>query len=165
MPDRGSSDARLAIYWAKLAQGQEGTPKFHPLICPMIDVAVVAQAIWRSVLSPAARDRVAEDIELSAEVAERWVAFVAGLHDLGKVCPVLQLRKEARGLAGLYQGLPRSPAGNDAKHGQVTAAELPDVLVEWSGIEREVARRLAVMVGGQHGTFPRSDEIRRLRAG
>jgi CRISPR-associated endonuclease/helicase Cas3 len=54
----------------------------------MVDVAVVAQTMWCSVLSPAAHDRLTESLGLSVATAEHWVAFLAGLHDLGKVCPV-----------------------------------------------------------------------------
>lgn len=44
------------IFWAKTSQDKENFPNaFHPLMCHMIDVAVVTQSMWQEVLPQAAK--------------------------------------------------------------------------------------------------------------
>lgn len=98
----------VATYWAKLKSGQPGS--FHPLICHRLDVASVALALWHEVLSPAARMTLTAALGLPDErTAGSWLAFLAGLHDLGKACPAFQLRPEAGALAPLYGEVPSAP--------------------------------------------------------
>jgi hypothetical protein len=40
--------------WAKLPGNDHNSRSFHPLLCHMLDVAVVAHQMWRSVLPEAA---------------------------------------------------------------------------------------------------------------
>src|SRR5579875_2061121 len=76
------------LLWAKLARRPTGDPTipptFHPLICHLLDVAAVAQALWSHALSPRMRAWLAEALGLDEDAAGRWIAFLAGLHDLGK---------------------------------------------------------------------------------
>src|SRR4051812_12928743 len=111
MDSNAESAPPSVAYWAKLGRSAGNDACFHPLLCHMIDVAVVARAMWRDVLSAAARDRLGDALGLPADMAESWVAFLAGLHDLGKACPVFQLRREAAVLRALYAGLPAAPPG------------------------------------------------------
>lgn len=54
-------DAMLAL-WAKTAQSSKNPDAWHPLICHMIDVASVARAMWREVLTPALRARITDGL-------------------------------------------------------------------------------------------------------
>jgi hypothetical protein len=46
----------LQLFWAKTTHDPAGLPRaYHPLLCHMIDVAVVARRMWRDVLTRAAR--------------------------------------------------------------------------------------------------------------
>ena len=47
--------------WAKLGD-DDGSPGYHPLLCHMIDVAMVALETWRSVLSSRQRKEMARSL-------------------------------------------------------------------------------------------------------
>ncbi len=152
------------LLWAKLPKEKDGSRSFHPLICHMLDVAVVAREMWRSLLPEAARRRVTESLQLPESEAETWITYIAALHDLGKASPAFQLRNEAKNLFKIYEGLgtPSNIEAKDCPHGRVTAAELPQILEEEFGIEWQTANRLSVVIGGHHGTFPTSFELERI---
>jgi CRISPR-associated endonuclease/helicase Cas3 len=81
------------LLWGKTGDRQaDGTWPVHPLLCHMLDVEAVAQALWHEVLPAAARRGLAEGLRIEEEDAGRWVAFWAGLHDLGKVSPAFQAK-------------------------------------------------------------------------
>jgi CRISPR-associated endonuclease/helicase Cas3 len=149
------------LLWAKLPHGEHNGREFHPLICHMLDVAVVVREIWRSLLPDAARRRIAESLQLTPGGTETWITYLAALHDLGKASPAFQLRKEASHLFKIYEGLGKPPniEAKDCPHGRVTAGELPGILEEEFGLERQTADRLSVIIGGHHGTFPTSHEL------
>src|SRR6266508_757355 len=89
------------LLWAKLGKASKGELAeplpYHPLLCHCLDVAAVAEALWRECLAPAARHWLAGGLGLDDEEAGRWVAFLAGLHDVGKCAPAFQFqfRREA----------------------------------------------------------------------
>jgi CRISPR-associated endonuclease/helicase Cas3 len=147
--------------WAKLPGKDNHSRSFHPLLCHMLDVAVVAREIWRAVLPEAASQKLAAALRLSPEAAQRWITYLAALHDLGKASPAFQMRKEAQRLLMLYQafGSPPNVEASECPHGRVTAGELPEILASAFGMQQATADRLAVVIGGHHGTFPTSFEI------
>jgi CRISPR-associated endonuclease/helicase Cas3 len=164
-------------FWAKTGQGdrQDGQPKYHPVICHLADTAAVAMAIVRTYLSPVAKRHLAQGLGLSDEEALiRFCGFMAGSHDLGKVSPAFQFQVSDVGkiLAGetlydCWSSLPRERRQpKNAPHGLVTAATLPDYLVE-IGVGKalsprhaqRLARKLGTIVGGHHGFFPAQQEI------
>ena len=157
--------------WAKLGD-DDGSPGYHPLLCHMIDVAMVALETWRSVLSSRQRKEMARSLGFGEDqdAAGRWCAFLAGLHDLGKASPAFQFQVDRiraavrERLQGI--GLPTGPryGPNRTPHGIITAATLPDTLETDFGLDRLLARRIGVVVGGHHGIFPTSSEIQKVGA-
>lgn len=151
------------LLWAKLPQsGIETVPRcFHPLICHLIDVGVVARRIWRETIAESARREIASTFGINVDEAETWVTFIAALHDIGKASPVFQLRRESRHLHHLLVELGKPPniEARDCPHGRVTAHELPDLLQSIFGMNREVASSLATLTGGHHGIFPTSRDL------
>lgn len=165
-------------FWAKTGQGEKrenGQPKYHPVICHLADTAAVAMEIVRSHLSPVARQRLANGLGLPDDDSlVRFCGFMAGSHDLGKVSPAFQFQVSEVGklLAGetlydCWSSLPRERRKpRNAPHGLVTAATLPEYLVE-IGVGQELkprhakrlARKLGTVVGGHHGFFPAQQEI------
>ncbi|MBX6770503.1 MAG: CRISPR-associated helicase Cas3' [Chloroflexi bacterium] len=154
------------LLWAKLARGPAGEPTFHPLICHLLDVAAVARAMWDHVLSPRMRAWLAEALALDEDTARRWIAFLAGIHDLGKASPGFQLQDDAPPVLkdrlrayGLWFSapLPHPPA-----HGLVTAKALPPLLELELKLAAPVASRLGTIVGGHHGIFPCSKDLSAL---
>jgi CRISPR-associated endonuclease/helicase Cas3 len=158
-------------FWAKTGAGkfgQDGRPEYHPVICHLADTAAVAMEIVGSYLSPVAIATLETGLGLSGDSLVKCCGFLAGCHDLGKVSPAFQFQVDpvAKILAGgelydLWHSLPAVRRKGNAPHGLVTAKTLPEFLVE-TGLRRTLASRLAVIVGGHHGFFPSSDEIRKL---
>ncbi len=82
-------------FWAKTTHDFENLPNaYHPLICHLIDVACVAKAMWDDVLPEITKKRLAKPFGLQndLEKAGTIIAFLAGLHDLGKCSPPFALR-------------------------------------------------------------------------
>ena len=81
--------------WGKLASPDE-SPSYHPLLCHMVDVAMVTQGMWQYSLSPSQRRGLCSGLGLGQDedAAGLWCAFLAGLHDLGKASPAFQLQVE-----------------------------------------------------------------------
>lgn len=87
----------LLRFWAKTSDAADDPARqhaFHPLICHMIDVACVAEAMWRDVLPETTKKRLAEPFGLAGDPksAGKLIAFLIGLHDLGKCSPPFALR-------------------------------------------------------------------------
>ena len=145
---------------------------YHPLLCHMIDVAMVALETWRSVLSSKQRREMARSLGFGEDqdAAGRWCAFLAGLHDLGKASPAFQLQVHRIRAAVRERlqsiGLPTGPRYGPKRtpHGIITAATLPEILEIDFGLDRLLARRIGVVVRGHHGIFPASSEILKVVA-
>ncbi|MGE5594755.1 MAG: CRISPR-associated endonuclease Cas3'', partial [Hyphomicrobiales bacterium] len=134
---------------------------FHPLICHMLDVAAVAEQIWDNVLPPVTRGRVANAFGAADDTAARsWVAFLAGLHDLGKSCPLWQQKFDRQHWKErLAEFLPcREVRQRDPGHGAVTARVVESLLTTRFGVSEWMAWSLAEVLGGHHGYFPESFE-------
>jgi len=140
--------AALAL-WAK-----SGDP-FHPLLAHMLDTAAVAkEVLYRE--PPRSLALYAEDWRLSEEKAARWVAFLVGLHDLGKASPVFQAgwpegaRRVREAGFSLEEGL------DWVAHGVFTELFLRQLLKE-KGLPKRATNDLAAALGAHHG-FPASGE-------
>jgi CRISPR-associated endonuclease/helicase Cas3 len=151
----------LYVLWAKTGHAEDGRRSWHPLICHLIDVAATALALWDRT-SPACQRFFATGFGVDGEAAARWVAFFAGLHDVGKASPAFQLQESARGAfawnlpgrlraGGLYV---RAGHIDSIPHGAITAEVLSSLLVEESALDARLAATIATAVGGHHGTFP-----------
>ena len=150
-----AEDAALRVLWAKTGEGGS----WHPLICHMIDVAMVARHLWREVLSPAARARLATELGLSAAHAEAWIAFWAGLHDIGKASPAFAaLKSRVRGEAVKAALRCPSPIDDSPHHGEITTHVLRPLLPEL-GLTPALAAQVAAVVGGHHGVFASHDRV------
>lgn len=156
-----TGDIDPIVLWAKWPRKKEAT-SYHPLLCHLIDVAVVTRLLWSEVLSPAARRRFADALGVSEATAGVWVAFWAGLHDLGKAAPTFQFLVPPAEPQLLAAGL-RNTASDQNKpaHGTISAYVLSDLLSDEFGLDPALARRVAVSVGGHHGAFPTSDDLNR----
>jgi len=150
---RGLGREAFWALWAKAPDGPD--ERYHPLLYHLIDVAMVAQALWTRGLTPGAR-QVCADHSLHRKTAVgTWMAFLAALHDLGKAWPGFQYRSphmhNRLRAAGLL--LPPLPSTLPT-HGEVTTALLQDILHEQFGMPQRLARTVSYAVGAHHGTFP-----------
>lgn len=144
--------------WAKTAGEQDSAQhSFHPLVCHLIDTAMVLKEYWEHVASPGFRRYVSEGLGLDEPVAGNWVAFLGAQHDLGKATPPFQ-SQWPRGKAILEElGYYFPEQSRWVAHGVITAVLVQRVLTRL-GVPAQLAIRLATTVGGHHGLFPRASE-------
>ena len=155
----------LSAFWAKRSETRTGKPAYHPLLCHLLDVAAVVDALWGEVLPAELRRRIAEGFGIDEPAAGRWLSFWGALHDLGKLSPAFQLRPPDETVAERLRaaGLSWQPERPDVvPHGVVTALALEELLPQF-GLSCELSLRVASLVGGHHGVFPRSADLNDLR--
>ena len=168
------------LLWAKQPRGEPLSTNYHPLLCHLIDVALVAQALWDRVLPAATRhwvttslqyhgDRAIEP-EIGDAATRAWLTWWAGVHDVGKASPPFQLKDRHDGVSRTKERLevehfwfPDSVLkGMDVPHGTISAWVLrtdPPKGIRPVGISQTVAQRVGTLVGGHHGTFPSLSKV------
>lgn len=171
-------DSSLVRLWAKTSHDKENLPDaFHPLICHMIDVASVAEAMWNSSLPDVTKRRLAKPFGLDSDLnrAGKVIAWLAGLHDLGKCSPPFALRGMKDSNAGqtrrLYAHLyantefdcEQCTCASKAPHGFVTSLTLPEILQNEYGMPAKLAREISELIGGHHGTFAKSSDVQEIK--
>lgn len=155
------------VFWGKWGFAKDdhlpdAVVAVHPLFCHMVDVAVVARALWEEVCTPASRQALAGGLGLPTEdAAGRWVDFFAGSHDVGKATLAFGLQKPRAAGPLRAVGLRSVPAvaemdRKQQPHGLATAVLLPPLLGEL-GLPKLVALRVGDLLGGHHGLFPARD--------
>ncbi len=152
------------LFWAKLSRKPDAPRPFHPLACHMVDVAIVARVLWHDVLPPAARQQIARALEIEESDAGQWLAFWSGLHDIGKASPAFQLKDTSARARLQKAGLHCPSLPMESHHGAVTTAVLPAILRDAFHLSEDLASRVATIVGGHHGVFPRSSEVNDARS-
>jgi CRISPR-associated endonuclease/helicase Cas3 len=146
------------LFWAKL--GHDTWPsKYHPVICHLIDVAAVTQNLWQAVFQSRFREWLARRLGLEEESCSQCLAFWSGAHDIGKVAACFQDRNDRRtdALKKRLQNAGFVFRGWDKHHGTISTAILAQLLVTpkgWPALDRRLATRVAIAVGGHHGLFP-----------
>lgn len=141
------------LLWAK---ADRKTGRTHPLICHLIDVAQVAVALWSEVLTEGIQKQFASYLNLDTEAACRLIAFWVGLHDIGKASPAFQRKVKAQEMALETAGLhfPRLFSPESAPHGTISTRVLGDLLQSETALGARPANRIALALGGHHGTWP-----------
>jgi len=140
--------------WAKTDQIRH-TDHTHALIHHMLDVAQVTAALWDHAMPEATRRHFADSMGMDAEATRGWLAFIAGLHDMGKASPIFQAlhapskrHLEAQGLS-----FPTMRVRCKLPHGLITTHTLKDLLPQILGMDEYLAEQIAHTCGGHHGTF------------
>lgn len=148
-------------FWAKWSRS--GRPTFHPLLCHLIDVAVVTETLWERVLSPHARQRFAGALGVDEHTARCWITLWAGLHDIGKAAPVFQRQIPAAVDILRVAGF-NCPPGQDKepRHGTISAGVLREILPSMFDLNNDLAARIATVIGGHHGIFPSAGAVNDL---
>lgn len=157
-------------FWAKTTDDKNDPERenaFHPLICHLIDVAMAAHGIWEKSLTETQKKRLAKPfgLEDDPDQAGNLLAFLVGLHDLGKCSPPFTLRGKGKNsseqtarLYALYKDSPFDletfPQASDARHEFVTSIILPPILEKKFGFKLPFAKKVSDIIGGHHGNFP-----------
>ena len=148
----------LLRFWGKT--DKNNSDNYHPLLFHLLDVGHVTQRLWTQALSPRLRHQVAQALGLDDAATTQLVVLLAAQHDLGKASAFQ--RKDTGlwnrlGAVGLTLEVVK-----DRPHGYVSAKALPNLAQQgiggWSA-NAEVARGLAQITGGHHGTFPTSADL------
>lgn len=139
-------DPQAAVLWAKSGEDQG-----HPLLAHMLDVAAVAEAILE--LEPATtHQHLASQFGMSVEGAPRWLATLAGLHDVGKAIPGFQAKWEQGQALAKAQGLTfASTSLRSNRHDCASTAILKKWLPVHTGAETPWCLNVAEAVGAHHG--------------
>lgn len=152
------------LIWAKRLRRPPGddpsSPPYHPFIYHCIDVAAVAELLWKEVLKPHFKGEMSRELGLEPDLAGKCLAFLAGLHDIGKATPVFQGQwREARirlEEAGLSCPLQLS----QVHHGTLTTCLLGELFPTFlPSLPPPLIRQLAFILGGHHGIFPRQTDV------
>lgn len=159
----GQGQPDLRVFWGKAGRAREGVETVpHPLICHTIDTAAVAETLYSRLLGAACRAEVEEAFAPLGGDACTWVAFLCGLHDLGKLSPAFQaLRADVTAkllpdtasadVDRLHRRRMRG-GRTDTSHGILTAYHFRRLLKDW-GADKDTALTLAQVLGGHHGSF------------
>ena len=155
MPTENFSDINAATryLWAK-----SGDPEGHSLLCHMLDVAAVAEAIL-SREPQQTLTLIAKIFGLPVESLVGWVTALIGLHDFGKATPGFQAKWEPGKDVDISNGLPFKYAALTVnRHDFAGAALLRRLLISefpGAGWVSPVVQAL----GAHHGYMPSTNEI------
>lgn len=126
----------------------------------MIDVGAVAAELWDRFLTASQRDVIAHGLGLPVQEARRVVAFLAGLHDLGKLTPHFQCCEPSARLRVAEELLsdmgPAAPVGHARASMHVGLGLLAELGFALGGNDSP-AVRAAQCLGGHHGRFLQVD--------
>lgn len=140
--------------WAK--SGDSGG---HSLICHMLDVAAVAEAIVCRE-SGQTQTWAAQSLGLSFEAAPRWIGGLVGLHDFGKAIPGFQHKWPDGQIKDEEAGLPFRPVAiTVGRHDLATTALLRRCLSTRFGASAWILA-VSQAVGAHHGYMPTSIDLR-----
>ncbi len=157
-----SIPSALSVLWAK--SGSASRPH-HPLLCHALDTAASCFGLWHHGLPPAVQERLLAWAGSSdPQALTRWLAFLAGLHDLGKATPGFQARWEPALRRLQAMGLP-FPLAARPEHDRLTLDLLSPLLAPICG--SFAARRIAWALAGHHlpQVAPRGPRVSLLRDG
>jgi CRISPR-associated endonuclease/helicase Cas3 len=152
-------DANILKLWAKKA---DNSADRYPLLFHMLDTAAVCGEIWEKCLQKSAHKFIASELAISSEYdTKKWVSFLAGSHDIGKASPGFQSRSDTAKQELKKIGFDFEDV-KDIPHGIVSACVLQELFQ--GKLSPQLAKKLAVVLGGHHGVFPDSEEMKRWRA-
>jgi CRISPR-associated endonuclease/helicase Cas3 len=157
----------IPLYQRLWGKADRETGEIHALIYHMLDVAAVAQVLWDESLTDGVRTQIAAALRLDITAAGRLLAFWAGTHDLGKASPCFQSRNvtacrqlvEAANAQSISLKIPEKALKEDCYHGTLTTATLATLLEQETGLDSDLALRVAVTVGGHHGQWPTASDL------
>ena len=144
--------------WGKTQSNPNQSPgggiSYHPLICHLIDVAIVAGELWEQYLAPSVRRWIETDLDLASAQSVAWIRFIAGMHDIGKCTPEFQRKNPmvSQPLRDAGLQLFRSD-GTATPHGVAGAVIFKRTLESRWQMPRQSAAIWAQTIGGHHGEF------------
>ncbi|NKZ07192.1 CRISPR-associated endonuclease Cas3'' [Actinomadura latina] len=152
-PVRQSQDP-LGVLWGKSAGKAGGQANL--LVQHLLDAAAVAELVWDHYLAPSVRQ--ALDGVAGGSGGRRLLAWVCGIHDIGKATPAFQHMDAAGADRVLRAGLTwdqRAVLRHRWRHDRAGGFLLRRYLAE-AGWAEESIGWVWPLVAGHHGRFPTS---------
>lgn len=139
--------------WGKARPGEDAAVPAHPLLCHMIDVAAVAEAMLESLLPRGTLERLLRPLGVPPEDARRWLTLFVALHDLGKASPAFQRKWEPAVPYLVAAGFDLDPPFHARDHGTVGPLFIEEAASSL-GVHPDLAFRVGRSVAAHHGSFP-----------
>ncbi|MCD6162316.1 MAG: CRISPR-associated helicase Cas3' [candidate division Zixibacteria bacterium] len=151
------------VFWAKLNRKDSS---YHPLICHMLDTANAAGVLWDVSFANALA---ANCSAASDENTKTVFAYWAGLHDIGKATPAFQEQSKIHEKCLKNAGFVfPSLCGQKISHGCLTEYIIRKSIQEENcnilKKQKIILKRIAIVLGGHHGKFPRDEDNRSIIA-
>ncbi len=135
--------------WAKY---NRKTQSYHRLLYHLLDVAAVAWVMWEDILTYQQRAWISDHLQAQDLDAKRIIAFLVGLHDIGKATPNFQKKAPPIYEQLLATGISDKATLHDFAHG-VLSANILEQIFRQAGVNRWTASAMASAIGGHHGTW------------
>jgi CRISPR-associated endonuclease/helicase Cas3 len=78
------------LFWAKTDQTGMDKEWTYPLWAHLLDVAHVAEILWKQYLPNSLKYRICQALQMDDDNAGHFLSFWVGLHDIGKAIPEFQ---------------------------------------------------------------------------
>ena len=144
----------LFDFWGKAERNGSG---WHPTVCHMLDTGIMAREIL-SLQPPTFRQRLTSHFDPDETKALNVLAFVAALHDIGKISPGFQLKRQDLCAHLKVRGFAFPPA-SESKHGRIVLDALTEVLENRYCCGRYDADALARILAAHHGVFEECRDV------
>ncbi len=154
----------VVLCWGKSLKVFESTrirATHHPAICHMLDVGLMSQALLEQA-GVTVKRLLCDPLNCEDSQKILWLAFFVALHDLGKISPGFQYKREdliegilKRKFGSIWKK--RYPLGSEhdvTDHGRVLFKTLPQLLNDKTQCGTSVVRGLARTLAAHHGSFP-----------
>jgi CRISPR-associated endonuclease/helicase Cas3 len=138
-------DHSLLHFWGKAAKSGNS---FHPALCHMIDVGIVAGELVNALPLPLQK----RILSILGRLGKNGLAFLVSLHDIGKISPGFQIKRKDLCTPIMEAGLP-FPKHAESKHGKIAASQLPEILEDCFECTSGNATILSQVLAAHHGTF------------
>lgn len=148
-----ASGSPVLWLWAKY---NRTTQQYHGLLYHLLDSSAVACVMWDHVLG-ASQKRWLQALSGGDEQATKClIAFLVGLHDIGKATPTFQKKASPIYEQLLAAGMADERRTFPLAHGVHSALILQRLLpttMESTEVDRDTVKAIALAIGGHHGSW------------
>jgi CRISPR-associated endonuclease/helicase Cas3 len=141
----------ILLFWAKTLENNPET--YHPVLYHMLDVANVSLLLWNEVIHPEIKQHINKELMISEQDIPFFIAWVSGLHDIGKVTPAFQRKNQTFKTRLSERGYNFPLVANDL-HGILSSVIIQRYLIQKDINNCITAKNISQLTGGHHGVFP-----------
>ncbi len=157
----------LKYIWGKAKRINRNGEKifiYHPLVCHLIDVAAIAEIFWHQIFSQTLKAKLKHLFAQKEDMVKRMLAFLAGIHDLGKATPIFQSRVPE--LADNLTKFDLEPYSEKIFHSILSGQlifQLFNTYFHHFKIQNDLLiHDLKYIIAGHHGRFPKTRQFKEL---